>query len=159
MSVDYHKITREEIVLANCPARTHNTMHVARPGWRNGRKPIRCICPGADRLRAEYRRDDLARKSAQKTGFKTESSDWERGSRLPFNYTGGACTTPWGAKIAEGGFSRSEAAKELAREQCRDCPLLIACTTYTLIEEADSPGMLGGIYGGLDAYERGKVKR
>lgn len=149
-------------ILPECPNDTHNTARAAE--GRRGRMdaPVpKCICPRA-RAIAEKR---LSEWQATRTGAPRESLRMRARDVTPDpvnkrqpDLSAGNCRRPWNLKIVDAGFDtlasrtaveRREASKAL----CLECPMLVACRAYTLAEESP-PGSWGGIWGGMDAWNR-----
>lgn len=74
------------------------------------------------------------------------------------DFTTGLCTIGDGVKIARDAISvepskRAIRARRTAREMCEACPLLAECRAWVM-EQEDPPGSWGGVWGGLDPWNR-----
>lgn len=79
-------------------------------------------------------------------------------SRRTMDFTTGSCTVGDGVKIAQDAISvesskRAIRARRAARKMCETCPLLTECRTW-VTEMEDPPGSWGGVWGGLDPWNR-----
>lgn len=134
-----------------CPARGHNTVSWAR-GGHSGRE-AKCVCPYAQKVLAQYKEERKARER-QRTTEKKESRPLSR-----MDWTGALCRRPQSIGIADGGFDERKTwlgvtARTRAKALCQECPLLVACGTWVRKAEGNTPGSLGGVYGGMDVWDR-----
>ena len=136
-----------------CPARGHNTLSWAR-GGHSGRE-ARCICSHAQKVLAQYREERRARERQQTAGRDEPRS-------LPrIDWKGALCSRPENVKVADGGFDERKTwlgitARTKAKELCRACPLFDSgeCENWIRKAEHDDPGSLGGVYAGMDVWDR-----
>jgi hypothetical protein len=156
--MQYDENGKEWPVLNNCAALRHNTLSAAR-GQRG--KP-KCLCPGAKeayRSWRENRVDDPVQAALRRSLRPGMNSMREALASQP-NLRGGSCTTPWGFRISDDAFSLEFTKygfglRQKAKDMCvKSCPLLAECKRWiTKAEEAD-PGSFGGVYAGMDIWDR-----
>lgn len=153
-------------ILAECPARTHNSIR-AGIGQKSGLniRPA-CICPRALDVLGPWL---AARKDAEAARMRTIHHRGDPRTRLqppmpePVNrrspdFTAGLCTTPGGMRAADLGMNDQASVKGIADRQvakawCAQCPMLAECRAWVTAEEKPA-GSWGGVWGGLDPWNR-----
>jgi hypothetical protein len=149
-------------VLDECPATAHNSLTAARGGRYKHYAP--CICPRSVALKSEYRsresrRDRGNRRAARVSRHILAPAVTLAAAVREPDWTKGVCTTPLGAAIFDDSFEESLAATEIknrnrAKNVClTSCPLLDQCAAWITSREK-IPGCLGGIWGGMDKFNR-----
>ncbi len=149
-------------ILDECPAEGHNTLSWARGSG----KTDRCICPWSLRLLAEYRENAKVtdRNYRERTGSRKmpnpiiNVSDVSTAPRSSDpDWTMGACLSDhalidlgFDTTVSHQGISYRNAAKFL----CDSCPIKRECGDWVVRTEGNDPGSLGGVYGGMDAWNR-----
>lgn len=135
-----------------CPARGHNTVSWARGG--HSGKEAKCICPHAQEAYADY----LEVRRAAERDRKYRNAPTEPKALPPMDWSRGICHRPENVEIADGGFDERVSwsgvtARANAKALCAACPLLAECAVW--VKEAEEvPGQLGGVYGGMDMWDR-----
>lgn len=135
-----------------CPARGHNTVSWAR-GGHSGRE-ARCICPHAQEAYTEYLK---VRRVADRER-KQRSSPLQSKPLSRMDWSRGVCHLPENIRIADGGFDERVTwsgveARAQAKALCKDCPILAECAIW-ITEAEEVPGEMGGVYGGMDVWDR-----
>lgn len=146
------------MVLEECPAASHNTLYAARGG--RYRAQGNCVCPRSLALLTKYRKDmdrseqrkrrlegEARRKKRLSKPVVSDSPDWRKAlcrqdvatADLGFN-----------TDFTKQGVADRAAAKAL----CLLCPILLECREWIVRTEGDAPGSLGGVYGGMDPWNR-----
>lgn len=79
--------------------------------------------------------------------------------RMPDLRQGLCALSQEGRDIADAGFNTELTlsgfdAREKAKDQCRRCAKSIECAEWVRIAEWKSPGSLGGVYAGMDRWDR-----
>lgn len=143
-------------ILPECPAEGHNTVNWARRKKENGR----CICPRGAKLYADYRAQQNER---QKKRDKERTREYPSTAKPMIvkvypepDWSQGFCiddleTVRKGENIEaskEGIADRFE-----MRSLCGICPVRQECRNWILSNEKPA-GSLGGVYGGLDKWNR-----
>lgn len=147
------------MILAHCGARYHNTYAASR-GTARGRPKPKCICPRAVWISRDYWR---AMKTRQHDGLSAMrlSKDIPEPTRgLPPDLRAGVCRRPLAAGVVEDGFNVQLSAAGVARRarakalcNAGPCPVREQCRAWVLREERPA-GSWGGVYGGLDPWNR-----
>lgn len=152
-----------------CNASGHNNV-----SWARGTGGKKCTCPRALYILEKYKesrrkieRAERATTRSMRTRVvppkKMQEPDWQKA----------ACRT--NVRIAERGFNedvsrRGIADRQAAKDLCTECPaaLFAQCKTWIKFKEGHRPGELGGVYAGMDKWNRqgtdlqsvdGKIKR
>jgi hypothetical protein len=150
----YPRIGVPYAIRDSCEALAHNTLAAAK------HNPLRCWCFGARKALAEYRRrseHNRYRSGKKKAGLikavkpvliSIPAPDWRRG----------LCRTERGQAIADGGFAegvsvQSFVARDWAKAQCEECPLLLVCDAWVTKQEKPAGSWLG-VWGGKDPFDR-----
>ncbi len=149
------------IISDYCSAQSHNTLNAARRRRRPGGG---CTCPHAmDVLNAwttrnrERRVEVLEPKSSGPRLRQIVSKPIS--ARSYPDFTGGACLTPDGQKIALAGMNAESSIKGIkdragAKALCDTCPIRDSiCRPWVLAQERPR-GSWGGVWGGLDPWNR-----
>lgn len=153
-------------IVDECLSEGHNTQNWARGAARGSDKRIRCVCPHALALLADYRK--YAKKTdkayRERTGSrkmpnpviavsgvsiapKSSDPDWLKGACLE------------NSKVVDLGFDITVSAegvknRAIAKMLCDICPIKRECGDWAVKTEGNNPGSLGGVYGGMDAWNR-----
>lgn len=143
-------------ILDECPAEGHNTLIWAR----SLKQRPRCVCPRAVVLLTDYR----ARMSKHEREMRKEEA-----KRMPVvyaravepNWILGRCRK--NLRIADLGFNESISYQGIedraqAKAMCDSCPIKRDCLAWAVAIERDTPGKLGGVYGGQDTWNRQGVE-
>lgn len=151
-------------ILEECPADGHNITTRARGA--EGRP--RCICPRARALKEEY---DKYRRVFDKGVRDTRPPEVELPTAGPRNikhhsapnWYHAVCRKPENYAIVDAGFDAGKNADAAlgrikAKDLCRSCPLRKACASWALQEE-DPAGSWGGVWGGMDPWDRVKLSK
>jgi hypothetical protein len=151
-------------ILADCPARNHNTVSSAR-ATHHGRARPACICYGARKAFAAWKTAIQSRPAEQRRGPRARGISLPelrpKPSKVPTpDLRAGLCQTPRGQEaFADSGnmglTNKSIEARDRAKRLCNTapCPVWVACRAWVKAGE-DPPGSWGGVYGGLDAWNR-----
>lgn len=152
-------------ILKGCPAvNSHNSLRAAL-GQSSGRvrrsgNP-RCICPHAldlfksdNEKRAERKRN--VRPVTSRCAI--DAADLALMPQRAPDFFGGLCTSRSGMRRADAGqndqgTARGIAQRQLAKDLCELCPLKSACREWVTEEESPA-GSWGGVWGGLDPWNR-----
>lgn len=150
-------------ILDECEAPGHNVITRAR-GLNGSPK---CICPRALVLKAAY---DKSRRDAEREAYQQPIEKLPQAvARNIHHYdapewTKAACRAPEFRGIVDAGFevAMKKSAMEgraRAKELCHyRCPMQEICAGWVLQEE-DPPGSWGGVWGGMDPWERVKISK
>lgn len=153
-------------ILADCPSSTHNSVRAARAHVReHGDDTSKCVCPRSLSLLAAWRvrsdsperqRERFARMKKIKLPLQIPVPV---NTRMP-DLRGGVCFRPEAASAAEAGMNEQAShagikARNRAKALCDagPCPVRSICRSWCLTNE-DPPGSWGGVYGGLDPWNR-----
>lgn len=139
-----------------CRARGHNTLSWARGSVANCQ--FKCTCPRALALLEEFRRDRSKsariararnRNTYRSTPVQVVEPDWSKGACRQY------------PAIADMGFNdevskKGIAERATAKALCQECPMATfgACKTWIVAKEGDTPGVMGGVYAGMDRWNR-----
>lgn len=143
-------------ISALCKARGHNSLTWARGSMKD--IGYKCTCPHALWLLEEYKAQRNEIEKAQRVRNKIVHRNTSVVVAEP-NWQNGACRTD--VAIAECGFNdevskRGIADRKLAKELCQECPLSTfrQCHAWIVAKEANMPGVMGGVYAGMDRWNR-----
>lgn len=143
-------------VLPECPAPVHNTASAGR--GRSG-KP-KCVCPGVQKLTEEENRRRRASRGERRKLFPKNDPKPIKSLNYP-DFSRGLCTTPYGESVARQAVTdlasaKAIAARDLAKAMCNTgpCPIRDSICRPWVLREEDPPGSWGGVWGGLDPWNR-----
>jgi hypothetical protein len=153
-------------ILEECEAPTHNTISAARGVIERNVYGTRCICPHAKHLLKAMRSGENTRRKKKvvekNVGVVEEIKALMNPHDMP-DLTDGACAREENRFAVDAGFNtdRTPAGRRdrnRAKAVCELCPLATfqRCQTWVLTKE-DPAGSWGGVYGGLDIYDRANV--
>lgn len=161
------------LILEDCPAALHNTVHSAK--GRDSAK-AKCICPRAraalyDHQRAEQVRNrarDAKRRAERRAALKLKEGqplkqepgylhNVRHGIPTP-NLMAGLCRTPSGLQLMDSMIGKKRTAGKAARikKMCKQCPVFDACHNWVMTAETPG-GSWGGWYAGMGPRERENV--
>ena len=149
-----------------CIARGHNNLTWARGGGVG--KDKACTCPRALALLAEWKasRNQIERGQRKRVSTEKETT---RQKYKPIihvevpapDWTNAACRNPDVVSIVDMGFNEEMskdgiASRQAAKDLCSDCPLSMfrECKAWIIAKEKASPGQFGGVYAGMDKWNR-----
>jgi hypothetical protein len=162
-------------IAEECEAEQHNTLTAAQGGRRKA-GDHKCICPRALLLLADFRSNRARTERAARAAILADGGIPEGRERvdknaLPSvripepNWSRGACTGIDRDTAREKGFNlevskRGISDREEAKSLCQDCPLSMfrECGEWIKKQECDKPGILGGVYAGMDRWNRQGVQ-
>lgn len=139
-----------------CKARGHNSLTWARGSMKN--IDHKCTCPRALWLLEEYKASRNEVEKAQRVRNKIVHRNTSVVVAEP-NWQRGACRAD--VTTAELGFNDEVSKKGIAdrmaaKELCQDCPMSMfrQCQSWIVAKEAGMPGVMGGVYAGMDRWNR-----
>jgi Transcription factor WhiB len=142
-------------VLADCPAKYHNTLNAARRAAHGGK----CVCPGGaamiERERV-YQSGRPARRILIDSPLRAPQyeQNYKTSGAVP-DLSKGSCRKPWGRPLLDAAAAvqyRGDATRS-AQFMCSRCPVRKRCGEW--VAQAEDPaGSWGGIYAGMTPHQR-----